>query len=90
MGVGKVYEKQGVADPAIDDLIDVASTRAGRLLLPIDLWVPSLMQQWAEESGDPGVHRVADWTYRSDEQPQSADANEMAGEPRQESELLRV
>ncbi|GLV12024.1 hypothetical protein MyChFU_53440 [Mycobacterium intracellulare subsp. chimaera] len=90
VGLGKVYEKRGAPDPMIDDLIDVASTRAGRLLIPIDPWIPSLMQQWAKESGDPGVHRVADWTYRSDTQPQSADADEMAGEPRQESELLTV
>jgi len=90
VGLGKVYEKRGVPDPAIDDLIDIASTRAGRLLIPIDPWIPSLMQQWAEESDDPNVHRVADWTYKSDEQPQSADADEMAGEPRQESELLTV
>jgi tetratricopeptide (TPR) repeat protein len=90
VGLGKVYENQGVPDPAIDDLIDVASTRAGRILIPIDPWIPSLMQQWAEESGDPGVHRVADWTYSSDEQARFADADEMAGEPRQESELLTV
>jgi tetratricopeptide (TPR) repeat protein len=90
VGLGKVYEKQGVPDAAVDDLIDVASTRAGRLLLPIDPWIPSLMQQWAEESADPAVHRVADWTYRSDEQSPSAEADEMAGEPRQESELVTV
>jgi tetratricopeptide (TPR) repeat protein len=90
VGLGKVYEKQGVPDPAIDDLVDVASSRAGRILIPIDPWIPNLMQQWAEESGDPNVHRVADWTYRSDEQPQSAAADEMAGEPRQESQLFTV
>jgi len=90
VGLGKGYQKRGTLGGVADGLVDIASTRAGRLLLPIDPWIPGLMRQWAEESGDPAVRRVADWTYRSDESPEIADVDEMAGEPRRVSELLIV
>lgn len=70
----------------VDDLVDVASSGAGRLLLPMDPWVPSLVKRWADESDISDVRRVADWTYRSDKHFELTD--EMAGEPRVRSGLL--
>lgn len=86
VGLGKVGDAHDLPETAVKDLIDVASSGVGRLLLPMDPWVPGLVKQWAMESEIPSVQRVADWTYTSENQSELAD--EMAGEPRLESLLL--
>ena len=88
LGLGKGYQKLGTPGDVADGLVDIASTRAGRLLLPIDPWIPGLVREWAKESEDSAVRRVADWTYTSDVSPERVDADEMAGEPRRVSELI--
>jgi tetratricopeptide (TPR) repeat protein len=87
VGLGRVGTGRDVPDAAVERLIGVASSGVGRLLLPMDPWIPSLVKQWAQESDIPNVQRVADWTYTRDKQSESA-ADEMAGEPRVKSVLL--
>ena len=80
VGMGKLTDVTHLPDEPISGLINVACSEVGRLLLPIDPWVPGLVSQWADESDITDVKRVADWTYTSNRQRESAD--EMAGEPR--------
>jgi tetratricopeptide (TPR) repeat protein len=86
VGLGRVGNEPDMSRFAINTLVGVASSGEGRLLLPLDPWIPALVKRWADESGDPDVYRVADWVYRSDKQGEFAD--EMAGEPRLESVLF--
>lgn len=85
VGMGKLGKDVHQPAEAIRGLRDVASSKTGRLLLPIDPWVPSLMNQWADESHIDDVRRIADWTYTNDRELDSAD--EMAGEPRLKAAL---
>jgi tetratricopeptide (TPR) repeat protein len=87
VGLGQADNSHGATDAAIKGLVGVASSTAGRLLLPIDPWIPSLVNRWADETDDRDVRRVADWTYRSDKTGESG-VDEMAGEPRLQSRLL--
>ena len=84
MGLGKL-PPSSESDGAIDQLVAVAESKNGRHLLPIDPWVPSLLEQWASESGIDDVARVADETNCSD--VERSKASEMAGEPRKLSLL---
>ncbi|MGB3355485.1 MAG: MarR family transcriptional regulator [Mycobacterium sp.] len=85
VGLGKF---PGNNDTAIDRLVSVASSGVGRLLLPLDPWIPALVKQWADATENTDVLKVAEWTYRSDKQLKVADADEMAGEPRVKSGVL--
>lgn len=85
VGLGQLPSAEH-ADAAVSELLAVASSSDGRLLLPIDPWVPSLVDQWARATDIADVARVADWTFRND--LQWTQASEMAGEPRIVSSLL--
>lgn len=86
IGLGKTPE----GEAAIGGLVSVASSGIGRLLLPIDPWIPALLRQWADQTAHSDIKKVAEWTWRSDAQLKVADADEMAGEPRVKSGLLGV
>ncbi|WP_237572877.1 MarR family transcriptional regulator [Mycolicibacterium lacusdiani] len=88
VGMGKLAKDVDQPAEAIRGLFEVASSKAGRLLLPIDPWIPSLMSNWADQSHIEDVRRIAEWTYTTERGVESAD--EMAGEPRLKAALIRV
>jgi len=86
LGVARIDPEEASRSGLLKELVGIASTGSGRLLLPLDPWVPSLLNEWATETDAADAIRLADWTYRSDREPSRAD--EMAGEPRVESRML--
>lgn len=86
LGIGRIDPEGAFHSESVSELVALASTGSGRLLLPLDPWIPSLLNSWAVQTDAADVIRLADWTYRSDREQASAD--EMAGEPRVESRML--
>lgn len=78
VGIGKLHNADH--DAAIANLKGLASSPAGRVLLPKDPWMPGLVTQWAEESASAEVRQVVDWTFR--DEAGTGIVTEMAAEPR--------
>jgi tetratricopeptide (TPR) repeat protein len=85
IGLGRIGDRGARPEDATKRLVKVSRSTDGRLLLPIDPWIPSLVHQAADKSDSADLRRVADET--STDGKELGVADEMAGEPRQRSAL---
>jgi DNA-binding MarR family transcriptional regulator len=88
VGLGRYSIAARDSDPAaaFAGLVSLGKSKLGKLLLPLDPWVPALLGDLAEEFHDSSIGQLAEWTTTRD--AGFARVDEMAGEPRVESVLL--
>lgn len=78
VGIGKISDEQ--QGSSASKLKSIASSADGRMLLPMDPWLPSLVTEWADEAPREEVQEIIEWTFQDAVTEQAVP--EMAAEPR--------